>query len=100
MQTVTPLAERLGLPVHSHWRAGSEDEMAASLAERTGTVPVSWQHEAIPKIVCALGACAAPEEWPDDRFDVVRALTRVGSGWRFGQVPQLLLAGDLPDPIG
>ncbi|MBV9921345.1 MAG: hypothetical protein JOY78_10910 [Pseudonocardia sp.] len=100
VQTVTPLAERMRLPVHTHWRAGSEDELSASLADRGDTVLVAWQHEAIPKIVRALGACAAPEEWPDDRFDVVWTLTRAGSGWRFAQVPQLLLAGDLPEPIG
>jgi hypothetical protein len=100
VQTVAPLAERLGQPVHSHWRAGSEEELAADLADQSGTVLVAWEHEAIPKIVRALGSGAAPEEWPDDRFDVVWTLTRVGSGWRFAQVPQLLLAGDLPDVIG
>ena len=41
-----------------------------------------------------------PQEWPDDRFDVVWTFTRDGTGWRFAQVPQLLLAGDRPDPIG
>jgi hypothetical protein len=100
VQTVTPLAERLGLHIHSHWREGSEDELAARLAEHDGAVLVAWQHEAIPKIVRALGSGDGPDEWPDERVDVVWTLTRVGSGWRFAQVPQLLLAGDLPEPIG
>jgi hypothetical protein len=36
---------------------------------------------------------------PDDRFDIVWTLTRVGSARQFAQVAQLLLAGDRPDPI-
>jgi hypothetical protein len=95
IQTVTPLAEWLELPVHSKWGPGAEDELARDLAERTDPVLVAWHHEAIPKLVKALGYIAVPE-WPDDRFDVVWTLTRVGAEWRFTQVPQLLLAGDLP----
>jgi hypothetical protein len=98
VQTVTPLAERLRLPVHDRWVAGAEADLAAALADRRDTVLVAWHHEAIPKIVRALGSFAVPE-WPDDRFDVVWTFTRVGAEWRFAQVPQLLLAGDLPDPI-
>ena len=76
--------------------------MAAELTEHRGAVLVAWHHEAIPKLVGELGAVApaVPQHWPDDRFDVVWTLTPDGSSWRFGQVPQLLLAGDLPDPIG
>jgi hypothetical protein len=37
--------------------------------------------------------------WPGDRFDVVWTFTRNGNGWRFAQVPQMLLPGDLPYPI-
>jgi broad specificity phosphatase PhoE len=102
VQTVTPLAERLGQDIHSGCGAGQESEVAAELAAHRGAVLVAWQHEAIPKLVGELGAVApaVPRQWPDDRFDVVWTLTRDGSGWEFGQVPQLLLAGDLPDPIG
>ena len=60
---------------------------------------MAWHHESIPKIVRALGSVATPE-WPDDRFDIVWTLTRVGSAWQFAQVAQLLLAGDRPDAIG
>lgn len=102
VQTVTPLAERLGKHIHSGCGAGRESEVAAKLAARRGAVLVSWHHEAIPKLVGELGAAApaVPQHWPGDRFDVGWTLTRDGTGWEFGQVPQLLLAGDLPDPIG
>lgn len=98
VQTVTPLAEWLGLPVHDRWEAGAEADLATALADRRDTVLVAWHHEAIPEIVSALGSIAVPE-WPDTRFDVVWTFTRVGTDWRFAQVPQLLLAGDLPEPI-
>lgn len=97
-QTVTPLAERLGLPVHCHWGEGAEAELASTLADRSGTILVAWHHETIPKIVHAVGSVATPE-WHDDRFDLVWTLTREGSAWRFAQVAQLLLAGDRPEPI-
>jgi hypothetical protein len=102
VQTVTPLAERLGKDIHSGCGAGQERAVAAKLAAHRGAVLVAWQHEAIPKLVGELGAVApaVPQHWPDERFDVVWTLTRDGSGWEFGQVPQLLLAGDRPDPIG
>ena len=35
-----------------------------------------------------------PSEWPDDRFDLVWTFTRTADGWRFGQVPELVLPGD------
>lgn len=98
VQTVTPLAERLGLPVHCDWGEGAEAELASTLTDRAGTFLVAWHHESIPKIVQAVGSVATPE-WPDDRFDIVWTLTRVGSAWQFAQVAQLLLAGDRPDPI-
>ena len=41
------------------------------------------------------------DKWPDDRFDVVwRCAPDSGTGvYAFGQIPQLLLAGDRSDTI-
>jgi len=79
---------------------GDEAALAAKLAVHDGTALVAWHHEAIPAIARSLGAVDFPRHWPDDRFDVVWTFTRDDTGWRFAQVPQLLLAGDRPDPIG
>jgi hypothetical protein len=102
VQTVTPLAERLGQDVHRGCGLGDEEALAAKLVAPAAVALVAWHHEAIPKLVHAVGDVgpAVPSDWPDDRFDVVWTLTPDASGWRFAQVPQLLLAGDQPDPIG
>jgi broad specificity phosphatase PhoE len=99
VQTVTPLAERLGQHIHHGCGLGEEAALAAKLAAHDGVALVAWHHEAIPGIARSLGAVDFPQGWPDDRFDVVWTLARDGSGWRFAQVPQLLLAGDRPEPI-
>ena len=100
-QTVAPLAARLGLEVVQRYGAGDEAALAEELTSRPGAALVSWKHESIRRIVDHLGRVtpAPPEHWPRDRFDVVWLFTRHGAGWRFEQVPQILLPGDLPYPI-
>ena len=65
-----------------------------------GTVLVAWEHKAIP-VLCGLipGAPPVPQHWPGDRFDIVWVFDQTTTGWSFSQWPQLLLAGDSPDPI-
>jgi hypothetical protein len=61
----------------------------------------AWHHESIFKIARYLGEVtpAPPEDWPDDRHDVVWTFTREGPVWHFAQVPQMLMPGDLPYSI-
>jgi hypothetical protein len=100
-QTVAPLAARLGLDVVGRYAAGDEVHLARELVSRPGATVVCWNHEAIHVIAAHLGEVtpAAPRHWPGDRYDVVWTFRRDGEGWRFEQVPQLLLPGDLPYPI-
>lgn len=101
MQTLLPLAARLGQNINTTFGKGSESNVAAELAARSGTTLVAWEHEAIPAIVAGLGTVdpTPPSKWPDGRFDMVWVFSATGPGWRFHQVPQLLLAGDSPNPI-
>jgi hypothetical protein len=102
MQTLIPLAARLGQTINTRFGQGQEASLAAELRTRTGSTLISWEHKAITTIVGRLGPITPtpPTSWPDDRYDVVWVLTADGtSGWNFQQVPQLLLAGDSPDPI-
>ncbi|MFI9723257.1 hypothetical protein ACIHFE_26980 [Streptomyces sp. NPDC052396] len=99
-ETVTPLAAKLGVRLNLSYRTDDEAELARELVARRGVTLVSWEHHRISDIVKGLGAVhpAPPADWPDDRFDLVWVFTREGSGWRFHQVPQLLLAGDRNNP--
>ena len=101
VQTVTPLAARLGLDVINRYAEGEEARLTRELTARPGATVVSWHHEAISDIADHLGEVTPipPANWPGDRFDVVWVFARNGDGWRFAQVPQLLLPGDLPYPI-
>ncbi|AHH95835.1 hypothetical protein GCM10010174_24470 [Kutzneria viridogrisea] len=96
LETVTPLADKLGLTVNTSHAKGDTSEVAADVAKRTGTTLVCWEHTEIPEIAAALGKVSPtpPSTWPDERFDVVWVFTRNGSGWTFSQVPQQLLSGD------
>jgi hypothetical protein len=104
LQTITPLAERLGIKdkVNVEFAKGQEKEMVDSVLAKTGVVLISWQHEKISDIAKHIVGSKAPTKpiptkWPDDRFDIVWVFTPPASSspeWGFVQVPQQLLSGD------
>jgi hypothetical protein len=107
LQTVTPLAAKLGVPVNKSFGKGNEKGLVDNVLKQTGIVLVSWQHEKIPDIALHLVKSAPPQppvptDWPDDRFDVVWIFTPPNGTaannqrWAFVQVPQMLLPGDSP----
>jgi hypothetical protein len=100
-ETVEPLARQLGVEVDDRYEPGQEAQLAAELVERPGVTLVSWHHKSLSKIVDNLGEItpAPPRHWPAERYDMVWVFVREGDGWRFEQVPQLLLPGDQPVPI-
>ncbi|QYN39899.1 hypothetical protein K1T35_23540 [Pseudonocardia sp. DSM 110487] len=105
IETVEPLARQLGLEVDDRYEPGQEAQLAAELVDRPGVTLVSWHHKSLSKIVDLLEEITAaitpapPQHWPADRYDMVWVFVRAGDGWRFAQVPQLLLPGDQPVPI-
>jgi broad specificity phosphatase PhoE len=98
LETITPLAARLGIAVDIRFTKGQEAELAAALSTMQGIVLVCWQHEDIAKIAEALTPKPhqIPEDWPSDRFNVVFRLDRSGdaSAWAFQQVVPVMLDGD------
>jgi broad specificity phosphatase PhoE len=101
VQTVSPLAARLGLVVNTRFADGQERDLAREISNRPGATLVAWHHESIQEIAHNLGQVepTPPGHWPHDRFDMIWTFTPDRTGWRFAQIPQLLLPGDLPYPI-
>jgi len=101
VQTVSPLAARVGLQVVKRYAAGDEAHLAKEISTRPGATLIAWHHEDIWKIAHNLGDVhpSPPRRWPHDRFDMIWTFTPEGHRWRFTQIPQLLLPGDLPYPI-
>jgi hypothetical protein len=97
-ETITPLAERLNLKIDLDFGKGQESELVQAAKAKSGTVLISWQHEAIPAIGNAVvgNNTTVPQKWPGNRFDVVWIfdLNQASGKYEFTQVPQCLLAGD------
>lgn len=97
-QTISVIADRLGIPITADFAKGQEPELAAELTESGGPVLVCWDHARIPDLALALPLAPGtviPKAWPDDRFDLIWSFTRAASReYSFAQLPQLLLPGD------
>lgn len=101
-ETVGPLAAALNLPINTTFSRGQETQLAEQAAAQPGPTLICWQHESIPAIGAAFTPTTPgpPTVWPDDRFDVVWVFTATDTGWRFDQVPELLLPEDANSGLG
>ena len=103
IETITPLAEKLAIRINSNYSKLEAEEMLEEAFLCDGVVLICWQHEYIPKFaIHILGSeTTAPQDWPEDRFDLVWVFDRDSSSARynFKQVPQRLLMGDWATPI-
>lgn len=101
LQTLTPLSQKLGLPINATIAADDAQAAAAAVTATPGVTLMAWEHHAIPAVVAALGDVrpAPPAKWPGKRFDVIWVFVRSGTGWQFSQIPQLVLDDDRPYPI-
>ena len=103
IQTITPLAEKLATRINCNYTRAETAEMLAEALACEGVVLISWQQEYLPEIANRIlgDETTAPQDWPDDRYDMVWVLDRDPESGRydFKQVPQLLLMGDWPTPI-
>jgi hypothetical protein len=103
LETITPLAEKLSLKVNATFQRSQLVSMVEDAFSRNGVVLICWQREYIPDIAALIlgSKKIAPSEWPENRFDMIWVfdLQRSSSTYKFRQVPQELLAGDLITPI-
>jgi hypothetical protein len=99
-ETILPLSELVKLEIKTKYSEGEEAALAEHVASETsGVTLICWEHNAILEIARSMPLLPGPEiptKWPDDRFDVVWCFERqsTSGNYSFGQVPQLLLAGD------
>jgi hypothetical protein len=95
-QTLVPLSHAMGLKVDESFTKNQEAAVAKHCLCLDGVVLISWHHECIPALAAAIAPkTTVPPQWADDCFDRVWVFdAEPGSGWRFQQVPQRLLAGD------
>jgi hypothetical protein len=97
-ETLVPLAEKLGIAINADFGKGDEGLLAAAAKACEGVVLISWQHDYMSAVANAIleDRTTAPQEWPKDCFDVIWVfeLDEAARAYRFGQMPQRLLAGD------
>jgi hypothetical protein len=106
-QTIQALSGRLNVSINSPYAEGQESALAkAVVANYTGVVLISWEHQHIPAIGTALPTVAGtqiPAAWPGDRFDLIWSFSlQTGAStaaYQFNQIPQQVLAGDAPTII-
>ena len=100
-QTLRPLSRALETVIQDRFGAGEETALVEEALKRSGAVLIAWSHEHITAIVEAIpdANVEVPSAWPDSRFDVIWAFEHRQGKWKFSQVPQVLLAGDLPEAI-
>ena len=98
LETVTPLAARLGIQVNLDFKKGQESELAAAVSATSGIALICWQHEDIAAIATAIAPHVPniPTSWPGDRFNLIFQLKRSGNNgnWAFSQLAPVMLQGD------
>jgi hypothetical protein len=103
-QTLEPLAAKLNLDVNLAFGKGGEQALADAAKACAGIVLICWQHEYMSAVANAIlgNSMTAPQEWPQDRFDVtwVFDFNQSAGAYTFNQQAQCLLAGDSDEPIG
>jgi broad specificity phosphatase PhoE len=102
-QTITPLAAKLGIAIDAGHVLDAEADLVTQVLQRDGVVLIAWEHKRIPRIANAIlgDATTAPQQWPQERFDVIWVFDRDPASGRYGfrQRPQLVLGGDSPEVI-
>ena len=110
LDTVTPLAKTLELPVNTQFRNQSLDdppdtnrktqrelseEILTSGKYAGKTVLIAWHHGTLPELARLLGASDCPKKWKAPVFDRVWQITFDERGQAtFADLPQQLLPGD------
>ena len=103
LQTLVPLGEKLGIEINTEFPRSDFELMLEEVYTCKGVVLICWQREYIPVIALKIldNKKVVPPDWPEDRYDMVWVFDHDSTSgeYRFKQVPQKLLAGDLTTAI-
>jgi hypothetical protein len=97
VQTVTPLAAALHLPISDSF---ANDDYAGLAKELLSgryagkVVLVVWHHGKIPQLTTALGATPPYTPWPDQQFDRIWRIDYVGGKASLQDLPYAIMPGD------
>jgi hypothetical protein len=100
-QTLLGLSDPATRPIISDFPLGGEAQLAkVVLADTADAVLICWEHKNIPRITGAIPvdpATPVPDQWPDQRFDLIWQFHRSSTDplvYQFTPIPQAVLDGD------
>ena len=87
LETITPMALRLGLTPVTAYSKGEEQVLVKDVLARHGTVLICWQHEEIPNIgnLIVGSDSIVPQSWPENRYDLIWVFDLRRGSWKFRQ---------------
>lgn len=97
VQTVTPLAAALHLPIDDSFSNDDYPALAAALlsGKYAGKVVlVVWHHGKIPQLASALGATPPYTPWPDTQFDRIWRIDYANGKATLQDLPYAIMPGD------
>jgi hypothetical protein len=99
IETITPLAESLGLKILTPFARDEVEDLANEILSNPQydgkMVLICWEHKKIDKLTHKLGVDPEPDEWPDDVFNQVWEIDySQGQVAHFRQYSQHVLPGD------
>lgn len=102
-QTLVPLGDKLGIEINTCFPRYDLKALLEEVYSLRGEVLICWQREYIPALGSLImeSLSSVPSDWPEDRYDMVWVfdLDHATNKYRFKQIPQKLLSGDVATPI-
>ncbi len=98
IETITPFATRLQLPVQTPFSAKNYAALARQILNdptlKGKTVVICWVHDELPQLAQSFGVKFGGDKWKKNVFDRVWLITYQDSGAVLNELPQQLLPGD------
>lgn len=81
LQTISPTAQQLRLPIHAGYAKFQEEELARFILDyapyRGKNILICWHADTIADLAAAFGIVPTPAPYPDDEFDETWVITFV-----------------------